>query len=450
MPKTTYQFCTFVLLLPLFGGVLIGCVIDPRDAVNTSLPGMTSTAIQTPSQELAKSTPSLTLTQTQLVDTPRPTGSPVPLAPIKSSSPPLPLLIAFISNGNIWLWRGEKRMSSVLVQTGDVQGLELSDDGKVLAFERKVGDHQYDIWMVNTDGTDERLLISTESLLTIRPDLVDPIPISVRASYAWIPNTHKLAFSTFPIYRGIWASFDLDGLWVVNADNLEQKSLLQIGEGGEFVFSPDGQKIAITTPFSLSLVDPNGSNRQEILGFPGISAGEFYYMPVVNWSLDSRFLFINYTTDSGSTLWLFSVKDSPYTELGNFSNIVGISPNFSRIAYIYQNPEEPTQWQLHIANLDGSNGTVYAAATVMEFLSWIPESNAFIFNMDGNTFSGNVGERPMPLPINLNSMIWVDTAWFLFTRDGELHLGKLDGENILISREEPFGYDFAPKGALNP
>jgi hypothetical protein len=68
-------------------------------------------------------------------------------------------------------------------------------------------------------------------------------------------------------------------------------TLLPHGQGGEFIYSPNGQEIAISTATSISLVHTDGTNRREVLTYPMVatySEYSFYAMPI--WAADSSSL----------------------------------------------------------------------------------------------------------------------------------------------------------------
>ena len=89
----------------------------------------------------------------KLISTPTPTLEP-------TSSPGV-LRVAFIDeNGNIILWSETQQDLVPLTTGGRVADLRLSPDGKIVVFTRMFDFTSLELWAINTDGTDERLLVS--------------------------------------------------------------------------------------------------------------------------------------------------------------------------------------------------------------------------------------------------------------------------------------------------
>jgi hypothetical protein len=116
--------------------------------VHTSTPGSTATSV-----EVSSATPTAV--------------SPSESTPTPISGPSV-LHVAFVKDGNIWLWReGEEVVS--LTRAGAFTDPRISDDGEIVAFTR--GE---ELWAVNSDGTDERPLVTRENLGAMEP--TDPGP----------------------------------------------------------------------------------------------------------------------------------------------------------------------------------------------------------------------------------------------------------------------------------
>ena len=63
------------------------------------------------------------------------------------------LRIAYIREGNLWLWRGSSAQQ--MTDIGDLSTVRFSTDGQMLAFQRGT-----DIWIARSDGTEARQLFS--------------------------------------------------------------------------------------------------------------------------------------------------------------------------------------------------------------------------------------------------------------------------------------------------
>ena len=204
---------------------------------------------------------------------------------VEATEPPAinPLKVGYVKNENVWLWT-EEGGSVPLTTMGDVGGVRLSDDGEWVAFWRGLN-----LWVVNSDGTDERNLTTQRDFAGIEiGDEMAPYVKSINPSQvAWRPGTHELYFNTAPQVDGP-GLFLNDDLWVVDVVSGQLTPLLAPGEGGKFYFSPDGSQLAVVTPGRINLMDPDGSNRRDGLTHtPVITYSEFAYYALPVWAADS-------------------------------------------------------------------------------------------------------------------------------------------------------------------
>ena len=113
---------------------------------------------------------------------------------------------------------------------------------------------------------------------------------AVPSQLEWKPGTHILAFNTRMTFEGP-GLFLGDDHRLVDADSGALSLLLAPGNGGDFYYSPDGAKIALTLPEEILVVDADGTNRLSLLSFPFvITYSEYAYYPPVSWAPDSSFL----------------------------------------------------------------------------------------------------------------------------------------------------------------
>jgi hypothetical protein len=87
------------------------------------------------------------------------------------------LHLSFIRSGKLFLWQDGIEMS--LSDDSSAQDVKISDDGQLIAFTRlqeiTPSDGlntvaELELWVINSDGTDERLLIAPDDLRAIAPD----------------------------------------------------------------------------------------------------------------------------------------------------------------------------------------------------------------------------------------------------------------------------------------
>jgi TolB protein len=100
-----------------------------------------------------------------------------------------------------------------------------SPDGKRIAFTRTMPDRQFDILIINADGTSLVNLTSTEKFDEATP--------------AWSPDGRRIAFAS---NRGSQnANYDI---WVMNADGSVLRQLtFSAGHNTEPAWTPDGRRL---------------------------------------------------------------------------------------------------------------------------------------------------------------------------------------------------------------
>jgi Tol biopolymer transport system component len=236
-------------------------------------------ATQTPAQFPAAITP------TPVPDgfeapTPPPAFTPIPVADYAA---PEGLRVVVATGEEIQQWTSETRRRSVLIQENATIGpIWISDDGSIVAFMRG-----RDLWAVNSDGTNERLLLGEQDLASMEP-LNPGVDLNL---LEWVPGTHTLAFNTrLRMDHGLVLN---DDLHLIDADSLERTLLLPPGDGGEFYYSPDGKQIALVTAGEITLVDAQGRQRNRVLTYTPINTGsEFQYYARPVWAQDGTALLV--------------------------------------------------------------------------------------------------------------------------------------------------------------
>jgi len=394
--------------------------------------------------------------------------SETPVTPIIPKAIPSPelerlgLKIVYTRLGNLELWTENGKMQ--LTSSGDVYSPRISPDGQVVAFLRPVDDFHLELWAINTDGTNERRLVSIPDLDTIGGGVRDPNAIAINPyHYEWVPaldppggkSPHVLAFNTQQVFQGPGLSL-LDDLHLVNADDMEIKYLLLSGWGGEFVYSPDGKQIAITNPTSINLCQADGSSYRNVFTFESVntySEYRFYAAPV--WSSDGSFLRVAIPpkdplaeTRLHTTLWTIPVDGLPSSQVGSvmavpfFEQPVVFSPDLSHLIYFSEvgTPAENRR-ELHLAAYDGSGDYSYSEYSLLHFLDWSVDSTRFSFNVgeDQEAWIGGLDAPPAlfaPDPYGIVNLRWLDARNFLYLQQRsesfEFYLADLDGGAILL------------------
>jgi hypothetical protein len=266
---------TFFLgsLLCLLAGV-VGCK-TPK-ALSTDATAPTPVSVASPAPTLLQEPATLTPMPTTL-PSPVPTATPCPYVPdTLASSIEAPLRIAYLKQGDIWLWDSQTGAKTALTAVGNIVNMLLSPDKQQIAFTTGpwAGEPQ-GLWIVSVAGRDERRLLSQIDLLNFRQN---PEHEYVHLhEFFWMPSGNQMAFSTKgeDDYYDTSAYFPYGDLRLIDIDTAQHAVLLPPSIGHEIRLSPDGTQIAIATESGISLFGIDGTNRRD---FP------FDY---VNWGVGS-------------------------------------------------------------------------------------------------------------------------------------------------------------------
>ncbi len=401
----------------------------------------------------------------------------LPSATQTVSQPETALRVAYITSGNISLWEGGD-VSYTLTNTGQARGnvkdVKISSDGKVLAFIRQMDENHNELWAINTDGTNERQLVSKNDLASLDSTV---LAVAIH-SFQWQPRTHVVAYNTRPVTEGVdYLALPYGDLRTVDVDTLAQGSLLPPGEAsdfysspGAFYFSHDGRLIAIISATQISLINADGSHHRPgllIYDFVNTFSESIYYARPI-WAADSSYLLVAIpsanTLSAANTptqLWSIPIDGTPASLITTLSTApffggpgVSFSPNLEKIAFLsYQYNSFDDLLELHIANADGSNDIAYIVGQLptWAFTGWSLDSEWFIFEfVDGAMYLGQVGEsyRQFAETRRVAYVSWLDENHFIYAigslGEWDLYLGDVNGASQFIGKilEETPAYDF--------
>jgi hypothetical protein len=360
--------------------------------------------------------------------------------------------VAFVQEDNVWLWTGiAGGQITALTNVGRVDDLKISDDGEIVAFVRAD-----ELWMVSTDGTRERPLMSAADFAAMEARASFDRPV-VLHRFDWIPGTHILAFNTrLDTETGLILN---DDMRLVDADTSEQVVLLAPGEGGEFYPSPDGRQIAVVTAETIDLVDIDAGNRRKVFAYtpPAVpSEAQYYARPT--WAADASSLRVairpvdpyaqppqpvgiwHLYTDGTPARLLKEVVAAP-------RSIYAFSPDLRYVAYLgrTEGALSGREGNLLVTDLT-TNGTVIYSPKAGHIYEWAPNSVRFSFPIHRQPRPpqaqiGQLGNEPVPVYDDDNAVVehvrWVDADRYLFLVHGdqgwEIVLGEIGGTDTALA-----------------
>lgn len=132
----------------------------------------------------------------------------------------------------------------------------------------------------------------------------------------WSPDGTTIAFLS---QRAGW-----NDLWLMSADGSHQRQLTNLGDIGEFAWSPDGSRLACTVnkggAFHLALLRPANGELRYLQQRPG-------YFSRLNWSPEGDFLTVEYEDPlMPPDIYRVETKNGRITQL-TFSNLPALAQN---------------------------------------------------------------------------------------------------------------------------
>ena len=388
------------------------------------------------------------------------TSTAMPTIPASQTTEPIPAVrIAYIKDGNVYLWT-EGYGSVGLTDSHDAVDLRISGDGELVAYVRQDPNDSFiqELWACNANGSpNPRVLVSSIELAALKPSDPNPFIGGIGIlDFAWRQDTHELTYNTLILHEGPGFSPNHD-VRLVNADTLAKTTLLDKGEGGLFYYSPDGNQNAISNPESISLINADGSNlRRDVLTFPAvITYSEYQYHPHPIWAADSSSLRVTIPPGDplaeplqATGLWRIPVDGSPAVLQGNIYAMPfawpdhAFAPDLEHVIYAMLVGDPPeNQRELHIANPDGSNDVLYDIGESLEFMQWSPDSQHFLYAINGGAregvYWGTLDAQPELLkagPQSMTDIQWLDRLRFAYlTSSGdqwELRVREVGGDDL--------------------
>lgn len=455
-------------LLPL--SLLIGCTPLPSGELPAATGAPTPadarpTAHPTvPPRDTPTLAPSPTFTSTP-EPTPESTATPDPQAAGAGS-----VVVAFAHDGEVRVWREATGQTATIFDEGGARSVAISEDGRLIAFERNWTDEQgclqMALWVVGIAGDNPRELIGPAELR--RQYGYGPIwePPACQHTFLsayqmeWLPGGHQLLYSLYPDD----SHAPPQGVYRIDAETGVVTALVQAEESLRFAPSPDGSQIALMSTTVLDFINTDGSDRRRDVATYLNASVTFPVFPHGAWTQDGqRFLLVAASENDeflvyDYTIWRVSADGSEVQPLASIPDTLGESVNFSpdgtRTAFMRGVSVDWDDWA--ILPLSQSVGPVaypYGRAFYQAGLHWSPGGQGIvILGSEPQTLlslcpdaaeDSDVCGDPIELGGRYSFLRWVDSDRFVFLTNEpfQLALGRLDGAitAILTSTAEVYG-----------
>lgn len=193
------------------------------------------------------------------------------------------LRVTWINAGNLWLWESD-RSAPRQIAAGGISRPSIAPDGAAIAFVRSSTVES--LWMINADGTDERLLFD----IAAQPPQANDVP-RVIGAVIWV-DAATLIFRVPTRPSGPGFAFGS----AYTAD-LARGTItpLPAAAAGWLTPSPDGERLALAIPGTYGAADGVVRITDRTLetvfaehNFAGVStASEYPFFPQIHWVADS-------------------------------------------------------------------------------------------------------------------------------------------------------------------
>ncbi len=364
-----------------------------------------------------------------------------PVAQMKHNSPRV-----YTTNGNIYFQNNNGERIQI-TNSGKDQFPILSDDWQKIVFYR--GDNYDNLYSINSNGSNERLLVTSKSLPTLGQG-------EIKAP-TFKPNTHYLLFNTYlcnprPTGPSYNAPDCTVGIYEVDTD---AGDLTQIVAGlsgntmhdGNFEVSPDGQYISVASSGHINIYRGYEIYYQNAVIYNITRPDE--YLPRQFWLPDSSGLLALVATDKynepGTPPWSYAVYRYKLGETAaqiplnktivrTEGDTSCVSPNRNWILFVGTGTDiDFDQWrgeqQGYLGNLNNGQTQSFTQYGYPWGCVWSPDNKHFVsFGGLSLSFIGSVNGS-LPIPINGAFLEWVDNTHYYYEA---YENGKVESRKVYI------------------
>ena len=327
----------------------------------------------------------------------------------------------YISNGNVWVIRGNSTAKRPITTTGDVDEVvfQPSTDGSRLLFTRHLDSDTEiafanQLWLINGANTQS-------------PQTIQLVPQDVLQAH-WIPNlSNTISYSTgeasetapgWRAYNDLWAMrIDPQTGEALRVEELVEASSFGLYSwwGTRFVWSQTGEQLAWVRADSLGLVDFETGDFETLVEYPVFNTRQSWsWRGTVSWSPEDDLIATtvhvpigNYpaeTSPAFSTAMIATdgsfdaaiVDNSGIWSSPQFSTTINNPDSeFTQTSIAYLKARDPFnsingEYDLYIADRDGSNARIIFPESQQtpglagQEFSWSPDGQQITFIYQGN------------------------------------------------------------------
>ena len=376
------------------------------------------------------------------------------------------LRVAYGTNDGLWIVDPPEPPVLLINSTSRIGRISFSEDGYRVLYVFEDAGYPYPLLnSVNSDGSDDLILLTHEQLQTLETPIGVGITAIAEGSLEWIPGTHKFFFFTRNISAAMFENVFHNDLFLVDTDTGWISRIFARKNGGSPLPSPDGEKMALSRCGSVSLATIFG----KVL-FADIIVSEqltdyWCRYPHVVWKADSStigvILFMDESrnplrdiSDYEITVLSIDVMSGVPSLLFSMDHIqeASFSSTLEWVGYT-QSAKEPSDDETRIVTFYGSSTLL--ATGPGGFMSFAPDGLHFAFYLGPSPQSTesflspsalqtvyicSVTGKTFPIPgtVYPDSFLWINNLQFVYQQDGYLRLGDIGGNSIEIAHSSYF------------